>query len=213
MEPNKKWYIDSMVGRTEKNLRARNYDVYYVDTKEDARKKILEIIEEKSTIGLGGSVTLNEIGIIPELRSGKYELLDRYKEGLTHDEVHDIHRKSFFADYYLTGTNAITEQGELVNMDNTGNRVGALMFGPKRVIIVAGYNKIVRNLEEAVDRVRNYASPVNARRLNRKTPCAQTGKCADCSSPDRICGNLVITYKQYKPNRGIVILIGEELGY
>jgi len=213
MDPNVKWYNEKMIEKVADNLRAKNYEVYCVENRQEAKNKILELIEEGSTIGLGGSASLNEIEIIPELRCEKYKLLDRYKPGLTPEETQDIFRKSFFADFYLTGTNAITMQGELVNMDYTANRVGALMFGPKKVIIVAGYNKIVADIDQAINRVRKYAAPINAKRLNRKTPCAVTGQCADCSSPDRICSNLVVTYKQNKPGRGIVILVGEELGF
>lgn len=213
MDTNKEWYYEKLVDKTIENLKAKNYDVYYVKTREDAKKKILELIEQGSSIGLGGSATLNEIGIIPELRCDKYQLFDRYKPGLISDELMDVFRKSLTADYFLTGTNAITIQGELVNMDNTSNRVSAMMFGPKKVIIVAGYNKITMSVDEAINRVRKYAAPINAKRLNRKTPCAVTGQCTDCSSPERICTNLVVTYKQNVPGRGIVILVAEELGF
>jgi hypothetical protein len=213
MDINKKWYYEKLVARTMDSLKSRNYDIYCVDTREDARDKVLELIEEGSSIGVGGSATLNEIEILPEFRNGRYTFLDRYKPGLSPDEIQDIFRQSFSADYYVSSVNAITVQGELVNMDFTGNRAGAIMFGPKKVIIVAGYNKIALDLESAISRVREYASPINSRRLNKKTPCAVTGECADCTSPDRICGNLVVTYKQTRPGRGIVILVGEELGY
>jgi L-lactate utilization protein LutB len=213
MDNNKKWYYEKKVEKLFENLKAKNYEAYYVETKEDAKKKILELIKEGSTIGLGGSATLNEIEIIPELRSDKYKLFDRYKPGLTPDETYDIFRKALLSDYFITSTNAITINGELVNVDGTGNRAGAIMFGPDKVIFVAGYNKIADSMDEAIDRVRNEAAPINSKRLSRKTPCTTTGQCGDCNSPERICNSLLVTYRQNKPGRGIVIIVGEELGY
>lgn len=213
MDKNTEWYVDERLKRTKESLEKNNYSVYIVDTKEDAAKTIENIIEKGSCVSFGGSMSIIECGILNTLRNGEYNLLDRYKEGLTSEDIGKIFRDSFFADYYLTSTNALTENGELVNIDGNGNRVAAMIFGPKKVIIVTGINKIVRDIDEAYKRVRDEASPINAKRLSRKTPCCVTGKCMDCSSPERICNHMVVTYRQNTKNRGIVILVREDIGY
>lgn len=213
MDMNKIWYIDECLKRTKESLEKNNYEVHIFETASEAVDKIESIIEKGSRVSFGGSMTIIDSGLLELLRNGNYVLLDRYKDGNTPEDIAKIFRESFFADYYITGTNAITENGELVNMDGNGNRVAAMIFGPKRVIVMAGANKITKNLEEAEVRVRNMASPINSKRLNRNTPCTKTGQCMDCSSKDRICNHLVVTYRQNVPGRGIVILIKEEIGY
>ena len=171
-----------------------------------------ELVNEGSKVSLGGSMTLFETKIMEHLRSGRYELLDRYKEGLTADEIKEIYRKSFFCDAYFTSTNAITEEGELYNVDGNGNRVAAMLYGPDKVIVIAGVNKIVKDINEAIYRVENLAAPANAKRLNRKTPCTVTGKCMNCNSPERICREYTVIRKPV-PNRIFVLLLNEEYGY
>lgn len=213
MDKNTEWYIDEKIKRTKEALEKNNYDVYVVNTKEDAANMVESIIEKGSTVSFGGSMSILECGVLNKLRNGEYNLLDRYKEGLTSEDIGKIFRESFFADYYLTSTNALTENGELVNLDGNGNRVAAMIFGPKKVVVIAGINKIVRDIDEAYKRVRDEAAPINAKRLSRKTPCGVTGKCMDCSSPERICNHMVVTYRQNTKNRGIVILVREDIGY
>ncbi|TDT61191.1 lactate utilization protein [Fonticella tunisiensis] len=213
MDKNTVWYIEKKLERTKAALVKKNYDVYIVESKEEALSKVIDLIEKGSTVSFGGSMTVIDSGMVEALRKCDLNLLDRYKEGLTPDEIQKVFRDSFFADYYITSSNAITENGELVNLDGTGNRAAAMIFGPKKVIIVAGYNKIVRDLNEAYNRVRNCAAPKNCKRLSRKTPCTETGVCMDCSSGDRICNYYVVTYRQNVKGRGIVILVKEELGY
>jgi L-lactate utilization protein LutB len=213
MDKNTKWYIDEKIRRTTESLKKNNYAVYVVDTKEDAAGKIEDIIEKGSTVSFGGSMSIIECGILDILRNGEYNLLDRYKKGLTSEDIGKIFRESFFSDYYLTSTNALTENGELVNIDGNGNRAAAMMFGPRKVIVVAGINKIVRDIDEAYKRVRDEAAPINAKRLSKNTPCSVTGKCADCSSPERICSHMVVTYRQNTKDRGIVIIVKENIGY
>lgn len=213
MDKNTEWYIDEKIKRTKEALEKNNYDVYVVNTKEDAANMVESIIEKGSTVSFGGSMSILECGVLNKLRNGEYNLLDRYKEGLTSEDIGKLFRESFFADYYLTSTNALTENGELVNLDGNGNRVAAMIFGPKKVVVIAGINKIVRDIDEAYKRVRDEVAPINAKRLSRKTPCGVTGKCMDCSSPERICNHMVVTYRQNTKNRGIVILVKEDIGY
>lgn len=195
------------------NLKKRQMDGFYCPTKEDAVKKVMELIPAESTVNFGGSMTLGESGVMDALTSRKdITLYDRSKAS-SPEEIQEIYRKAFFCDYYLMSTNAITMDGELVNIDGTGNRVSALIFGPSNVLIICGMNKVALHEEDAILRARNYAAPPNCNRLNRNTPCAKTGYCADCLSPDCVCNHTVITRRSGTPGRIKVLLVGEELGY
>lgn len=200
-----------LIERTAKKLEENHMTAYYAPTLEDARKLVQELLPKGCTVACGGSMTLSEAGIMNLLRSGDYEFYDR--EAVPQEEIDLVLRKAFFADCYLTSCNAVTEQGELYNVDGNANRVAAMTYGPKSVICVVGYNKIVPDLEAAVARVEQVAAPANAVRLHRKTPCTVTGRCEDCHSPDRICCTTVIHRQQRVPGRIKVILVGEELGY
>ncbi len=195
-----------------KNLEKRHMEGYYCHTSEEAVKKVLELIPEGSSIGWGGSVTLSETGVMDALKQGNYKMIDRMA-GKTPEETKQLYAQICCSDYFLTSTNAITIDGELINIDGRGNRVAFLCFGPDHVIVVAGMNKVVHSVEAGVARTRNIAAPPNTVRLNKNTPCAKTGKCGDCLSPDCICGQLVITRLSMVPNRIKVVLIGEELGF
>lgn len=192
-----------------------------VATKADVLPLVEQLLHEGDTVAVGGSVTLNETGIIDHLRSGKYEFLDRYAEGLTREQVEDIFRRSFFADAYLCSSNAITEQGELYNVDGNANRIAAIAYGPKKVIIVAGINKLVKDLDEAARRVKTCAAPCNTRRLGCDTYCNKIGHCMGvnggmtdgCASNARICCSYLITGFQRQPDRIHVILVEEDCGY
>lgn len=212
MDSNLKWVNEVKINRTLEALRKNNMEGYLINTENELIHKIQELVNEGSKVSFGGSMTLFETKIMEHLRSGRYELLDRYKEGLTADEIKEIYRKSFFCDAYFTSTNAITEEGELYNVDGNGNRVAAMLYGPDKVIVIAGVNKIVKDINEAIYRVENLAAPVNAKRLNRKTPCTVTGKCMNCNSPERICREYTVIRKPV-PNRIFVLLLNEEYGY
>ena len=212
MDNNLKWVNEIKINRTLEALRKNNMEGYLINTENELIHKIQELVNEGSKVSLGGSMTLFETKIMEHLRSGRYELLDRYKEGLTADEIKEIYRKSFFCDAYFTSTNAITEEGELYNVDGNGNRVAAMLYGPDKVIVIAGVNKIVKDRNEAIYRVENLAAPANAKRLNRKTPCTVTGKCMNCNSPERICREYTVIRKPV-PNRIFVLLLNEEYGY
>ena len=191
-------------------LRDNNMYCECVDSTEEALDVIESLINEGDTVTVGGSMTLFEAGVIEFLRNGNYNFLDRYEQGA---DVQGIYEAAFTSDVYFMSSNAITENGELYNVDGNGNRVAALTWGPKSVIIVAGYNKIVKDIDEAKARVEEIAAPANATRLNCETPCTKTGHCMHCASPKRICATTVITGRQRVQNRIKVILVGEELGY
>ncbi|WP_058486144.1 lactate utilization protein [Defluviitalea phaphyphila] len=193
-------------------FKKRQMEAYYCNTKEEALNKALELIKEGSVVSWGGSMTLNEIGLLEELKKGNYKLLDR-STAKTPEELNEIFYKAYTADYYLMSSNAITMDGKLINIDGRGNRISALIHGPKNVIIVAGMNKVMPDEDSALKRARNYASPINANRFNIQTPCTNTGRCHDCLSPDTVCCNILVTRMSKIPNRIKVILVGEELGF
>lgn len=205
--------IEQRLQRTAKALQQNNMDAYLVETKEQVAPLVQSLLPKGSTVAVGGSASLDECGILPLLRSGDYTFLDRYAPGITAEQVEGVFRQSFFADTYLCSSNAVTENGELYNVDGNSNRVAAMAFGPKSVILVVGYNKVVRDLVEAERRVQEIAAPANAKRLGCKTPCAATGVCADCKSNARICCTAVIHRRQRAKGRIKVILVGEALGF
>jgi L-lactate utilization protein LutB len=213
MDKNLKFVIDARIKRTMESLEKNNISAYRVENEEEALNKIGELIPEGSTIGIGGSMTLFEIGAIDYIRKGNYNVLDRYKEGLTPAEMKEIFRKGFFADAFLTSSNAVTESGELYNVDGTGNRVAAMLFGPDKVIVVVGINKLVKDIEEAALRVEETAAPANNVRLNKTNPCTKIGHCMDCSSEGRICNEYTVIRRQGAKGRLHVIIVNKELGY
>lgn len=213
MDNNAKWVLEKKIERVICSLEKNNMRGYLVNSEEELINKVNELVKEGDLVACGGSTSLKETGILEYLSSGKFEYLDRYEEGLTSDEIKNIYRKSFFADAYFTSTNAITEQGELYNVDGNGNRVAAMLYGPDKVILVVGINKIVKNLEEAINRNKFIAAPANTKRLNKKTPCAKVGYCMDCNSEERICNEYTLIKRQRVSDRIHVIFLNEELGY
>lgn len=208
----KKAHYQNLAQTVIKNLNKRHIDGCYFDTKEAARDYILNTIPNGSSISWGGSMSLAEAGVIEGLYAkNTYTLLDRAK--VAPEAAENIYREAFGADYYLMSSNAITIDGKLVNVDGTGNRVAALIFGPKQVFVLAGMNKVVATEADARNRVHNAAAPPNAVRLNKTTPCGITGACGDCLSPECMCMHTVITRNSRTPGRIKVILVGEPLGY
>lgn len=213
--------LDARIGRTMEALEKHNICAHYAKTIDDAAKIAFGLTEKGSTISCGGSVTLKESGIFAEMQSGDYRFLDRSVEGLTPEEIDELYRRSFFADVYFTSTNAITENGELYNVDGNANRVAAMCYGPRKVIVIAGANKIVRTLDEAIERVKCEAAPCNAQRLNTSTPCQTLGKCsgsgrgmtAGCAAEGRMCCQYLVTGYQRQRGRLHVIICPEALGY
>lgn len=195
-----------------RRLEKRGMEGYYCPSSEEAVKKALSFMEEGAAVSFGGSMTLSECGMMDALRSGSFRLIDR-EQAKTPEEREDMYHQALSADYFFMSSNAITMDGQLVNVDGHGNRAAALIYGPKHVILMVGMNKVVRDAEEALVRVREKAAPPNAIRLNKNTPCAKTGSCADCLSEGCICAHTVITRFNQIPGRIKVILIGESLGY
>ena len=195
-----------------KNMAKKNLEGYYCATSAEAVEKTLSLMPEGASVTWGGSMTLTECGLMDALRTANYEIIDR-DTAKTPEEARVMYSKQVMADYFLMSTNAITIDGELVNIDGRSNRVSCLCWGPQNVIIIAGMNKVAPDVESAIKRVRNMAAPANCVRLNKNTPCAQTGKCGDCYSQESICSQVLITRRSSAPNRIKVILVGEELGY
>lgn len=211
MTPKEKYY-ENISNTIIKALDKRQMEGFYCKTKEDALKKALELIPKGSSISYGGSETVNEIGIKEALKSDKYNLIIR-ENAKTPEEQRKVNGEICMSDFFLMSTNAITVDGELINIDGRGNRVSFLCFGPQNVIIFAGMNKIVATAQEGINRTRNIASPPNTVRLGLNTPCSVTGKCGDCFSPQCICSQIVITRRSGIKGRIKVILVGEELGF
>lgn len=209
----KQTFYENQANTIIENLKKRQIEGYYCPTCTDAVKKAMELVPANSSVTFGGSMTLTESGVMPALQSREdITFYDRSKAS-TPEEIQKIYRQAFSCDYYFMSTNAITLDGELVNIDGNGNRVAALVFGPSNVIIICGMNKVSVNTEEAIARVRNIAAPPNCNRLGRKTPCSVTGVCGDCLSPDCVCNHTVITRRSGAKGRIKVLLVGEELGY
>lgn len=194
------------------NLKKRNMEGYYFETSAECVKAIVDSIPQGSVISWGGSETIKETGLLDTLQNGAYELIDR-TTAAGPEESRQLYAKAVLADYYLMSTNAITINGELINIDGNGNRVACLIQGPSHVIIVAGMNKIVTDVASGVARVRNMASPANAIRLNRNLPCAASGYCHDCLAPECFCNQIVVTRRSGHTGRIKVYLVAEDLGY
>ena len=190
MREEERWYSNTKVDRAVKNLRKNNFKAFSVSNKEESVSKIMDLIPDNARIGIGDSITLEDIGLSDILIDEGYEVADNRKakmKGLKDEEMNKVRKKQLNSDVFISSTNALTESGELINIDSTGQRVASMIFGPDQVIIVAGINKIVENVDKGIERVRNVAAPKNAKRLNKNVPCAQTGKCSNCQSEDRIC--------------------------
>ncbi|MDL2254618.1 lactate utilization protein, partial [Ruminococcaceae bacterium OttesenSCG-928-I18] len=185
-------------------------DALVLSSAKDVVPQLREWMPKGASVGAGGSMTLEQCGVMAFLREGGHTFFDRDAEGA---DVEEVFRRSFSADFYLASANAVTEQGEIYEIDGRGNRVAAIAFGPKNVILVAGFNKIVEGIDEA--RMRNFtvAAPANSHRLGLKTPCAVTGECSDCDSPQRICCTELVLGPQRVPGRVKVLLVCEDLGY
>lgn len=222
MDENKKAVIEKRIYRTGENLKKNNMEFYYAPSKEDVRDIVKSLLKEGDTITHGGTVSMAECGLAELISSPEYNYMDRTK--VPPEEIKEFYRKSYFADVYISSANAVTEDGVLYNVDGNSNRVSAIAYGPDSVIIIAGYNKIVKNLEQAEIRIKTESAPPNCIRLNCGTYCAEKGECVSlansgrqiydgCSSDGRICCNYLISAKQRHKGRIKVIIVGEELGY
>jgi len=195
-----------------KNLKARHFDAYYCDNCDDALQKALEIIPKGSSVGWGGAKSAHEIGLLDAIRNGDYCAIDRDRCKSPEERDH-ITSKTLLADIFITGANAISLDGQMVNIDGAGNRVAAIIYGPKTVLVIAGMNKVVDSLEAAMNRARTVAAPLNQQRFQLDNPCTVTGVCTDCKSESCICNQIVITRHCRPVGRIKFILVGEDLGF
>lgn len=195
-----------------KNLISRHFDAYYCANRQEALEKALELIPEGASVGWGGATSAVEIGLMDAVRTGNYVALDR-ENAKTPAEKEQIAKDCLGADFFLTGANAMSLDGQMVNIDGTGNRVAAIIYGPKSVLVVVGMNKVCDSIEDAVRRARTVASPMNKQRFTNETPCAITGTCADCKSEGCICNQIVITRHCRPVGRIKFLVVGEDLGY
>lgn len=196
-----------------KRLENKRFKVSVVDNSEELIDLVRNIIEDNAKVSLGGSKTLEETGLLQELYKMDINLVDRYKEGITKEERDDLLREAFTSDYFVTSTNAISMDGALYNIDGTGNRVAAMCFGPKNVLVICGLNKICENEEDAKYRVRNIAAVANTIRFNKNAPCTKIGYCVNCECEDRICDSFVKIDRSHVEGRIHIIFVKENLGF
>lgn len=198
-------------------LENNNFDVFIADSPEAVQEIVLDRILpalDIKTVSWGGSISFTQTGLYDKLKNDKrFHAIDTFdKSGSPEDQI-ERRRRGLLVDLFITGTNAVTEDGMLVNLDMIGNRVAAITFGPKNVIIVVGRNKIVPTLDDAIVRIKDYAAPVNTMRLDKKTPCVKTARCEECKSPDRICNAWTITEKAFPKGRIKVVLVNADMGF
>ena len=215
MDPIRDWFVEDRGRRAAEALKRRDFNAHYVETQDKAREMILKEVPPGATVGVGGSVTIRGLKVLEALKARGHKIFDHWDVPRDpRDESFIVRRGQQTSDVFLASTNAITLEGQLVNIDGAGNRVNALAFGPKKAIVVAGVNKIAANLDSALRRIKEVAVPLNCRRLNISPPCIQAGKCVDCRVPQRTCR--ITTIIEWKPpffSDYLVIIVGENLGY
>ena len=206
------WYGEMQAQRTVQALKKNNFEAQYFPKAGEALEVLWRLLPEGATVGVGGSMTLNQIGFYEAVQKRPVKLLNPFAKGLSPEEGDKIRRAIFSADVFVCSSNAVTEDGKLYNIDATGNRVAPMIFGPKRVVLLCGVNKIVKDIDEAHKRVKEWVAPMNVKRLGYKPPCGQTGICVDCGSEERICNAYVTLAKKPRRTDFWVFLIGEEMG-
>lgn len=211
MEDPKKTYYEKRGQILVKNLKSRHFDAWYCEDKAQALEKALELIPRGASVGWGGAMSAEQIGLIDAVRRGDYRAIDR-ETAANREEREHLMRECLSAEVFLTGANALSLDGQMVSIDGNGNRVGAIVYGPKTVLVIAGMNKVADTLEGAVTRARTVAAPMNKQRFDNQTPCAVTGTCADCKSEGCICNQILITRNCRPAGRIRFILVGDELG-
>ncbi|HMM19383.1 MAG TPA: lactate utilization protein [Selenomonadales bacterium] len=205
--------MDERVKKVILYLQRNNMAGYFVENREELLRLIAALLQKGDKIGCGDSVTLEETGVFDFLRGGDFVFYDKYQPGLTAAEKRAIYLKNFDADAFLTGANAITLDGKLFNIDGNGSRVAPMLYGPRQVIVVAGVNKIVDSVADAVNRARQIAAPLDAKRLGKDTPCARLGRCVDCRHEQRICNDFVLIAGQFVKDRIKVVLVNQAYGF
>ena len=207
------WHNETIAARAVASLKKNGFTAEYCADAAAAAEEVLKYIKKGMTVGFGGSMTIKDLGIAQKAEEIGAEILDHTNSSLSQDEKLTVMRRQLTSDLFLCSTNALTLDGELVNIDGVGNRVAAMTFGPKKNIVVAGINKVVINLDAAFDRIENVAAPMNSRRLERPNPCAKTGSCEDCQGQSRICRSYSVIKKSPSRSDFHVIIVGEKLGY
>lgn len=206
-------HYQNKIERTVRALQRNRMDAHYVEDKDELLELLARLVPQGAKVASGGSATLDQTGVYRLLMEGGYDFYYRGRADQATGEPLDVYREAFRCDWYFTSANAITEEGELYNVDGASNRVAAMLYGPANVVVIAGANKIVRDRDAAAHRVQNTAAPANATRLERKTPCVPAGSCLDCRSEDRICCSTVVQGFQREPGRIKVFLLPEDLGF
>lgn len=213
MDKNLLGMYDLKIERLKKALERNNMTCEVFNTEEELHDYFKTIFKDQKVVAVGGSMSLDEMHVLDLVRASDVKFLDRYAKGLAKEKINAIHHEAFNADIYLTSTNAMTTDGCLYNIDGNGNRVAAMIYGPKDVYVVVGVNKIFESEEEAIDHIKNVSAPANAIRLHRQTGCAVAGKCVNCMSDQRICASYVKLARQGNKDRIHVIIMRQELGY
>ncbi len=196
-----------------KSLKKNRIEAIHFPSKKELVDYFIDNLTPNLTVGTGDSLTLEQIGLFDLLRKSNINFLDKHKKDITKAEKSKLYRDNFSSDIFLSGINAITLEGKIFNLDGNGSRVAPIIYGPKRVLLICGTNKIVRNDDDAISRIKNIAAPIDAKRLNKKTPCTKTGKCEDCKSPDKICNYYTIIQGQFDRERIKVLLLDGEYGF
>ncbi len=209
----KKWFYEKTAKEAVENLRAHGFDAHYYGEVASAREKALDLIKGFNSFGIGGSDTVRAMGIVEELKKMGKIVYDHWVDGLRPEEDLEIRLRQGRAECFISSANAISKTGEIVNVDGIGNRVTGTIFGPKKVLILAGINKVRPDLPSALNRVKEIAGPMRAKSLNRNTPCVETGTCHDCNSPQRICRITTILHRKPALTDISVVIVGEELGF
>ena len=205
--------MDISIQRTIDNLRENNMAGYWAWDKRELITLLVDLIPKGSVVGCGDSVTLEQTGVFDFLRGGDYLFHDKFVPGLSSKQKRGLYIKNFSAHTFITGTSAVTMDGKLFNIDGNGSRVAPMIYGPEQVLVVIGVNKIVPDVEAAIERTRQIAAPLDAKRLKKETPCTKLGKCVDCKHEQRICNDFVLITGQFIKNRIKVIIVNETLGY
>jgi len=212
-ECNLKWFEEKLIQRTMDRLLRNRFSAFFAADKQKLFSHLEQLIPKEAVVGSGDSLTLDQLNVFQWLRDNDYNFLDKFDNNLSGAERRSLYRQCFSADVFISGVNAITEQGEIHNLDGNGNRIAPIIFGPDKVILIAGKNKIVSCEDAAIERVRRYAAPIDAYRLGKNTPCTKTGKCVDCRVDERICNYYSILKGQFDSNRIHVVIVGLDLGY
>jgi len=205
--------MNQIIRGTLESLEKNNMAGYFINESTELPALLSQLIPKGASVGCGDSVTLEETGVFEFLRAGDYGFYDKHEPGLTSAEKRVLYIKNFSADVFVTGTNAVTADGKLLNIDGNGSRAAPMIYGPPSVIVIVGINKLVADANAAIERARQIAAPMDAKRLGKKTPCAALGRCVDCNHKQRICNSFVLITGQFAANRIKVIIVNEKLGY